>query len=168
MRTFQSILVPTDFSPPSEHAVERAFELAASQDAKVHLLHAYHVPSFPDGIALGVDVVKPIEQAAIQALAAVTETYRTRPEFGGVILKMGDPRDVILDHARALPADLIVMSTHSRSGLERWVLGSVAERVVRSAPCPVLVIPPPPKPVHLSGRPLPAKSRPSAPDTPAR
>lgn len=166
MTPFQTILVPTDFSAAAQHAVERAFALAATQGGKVHLLHAYSVPAFPDGVALGVDLVKPIEDAAIKSLGSETEKYRSRPEFGGVILAMGDAREVILHHARALPADLIVMSTHSRSGMERWMLGSVAERVVRNAPCPVLVVPPPPKPVHVSGRPPRTKGATTAAGTP--
>lgn len=153
MKPFQTILAATDFSEAAEHAVEQAFALAAAQGAKVHLLHAYHVPAFPDGVTVGVDLAGPLEAAAIKALGRQTERYRTRPEFGGVILEMGDAREVIVHHAQTLPADLIVMSSRSKSGLERWLLGSVAERVVRSAPCPVLVVPPPQRPMHVSDRP---------------
>lgn len=142
MMRFQTILVPTDFSEGADLAVQRAFDLASGQEGKVHLLHAYSVPSLPDGAAIGVDLVAPIEAAALKALGRETEKYRARAEFGGVILEMGDAREVILHHARTLPADLIVMGTHGRTGFQRWALGSVAERVVRSAPCPVLVVPP--------------------------
>jgi nucleotide-binding universal stress UspA family protein len=148
MSTFRTILAPTDFSESAAHAVARAFELAATHDAKVHLVHAYQIPPFPDGATVGADVVAPLEQAATRALGLEAQKYASRPEFGGVILEMGDAREVILHHARTLPADLIVMGTHGRSGIQRWALGSVAERIVRSAPCAVLVVPPDTAPEH--------------------
>ncbi len=142
MSLLRIILAPFDFSETATRAVAQAFELAALQGGKVHLLHAYNVPAFPDGLAVGVDIVTPVEQAAKKALAVESDKYASRPEFGGVILEMGDAREVILRHAQSLPADLIVMGTHGRTGFQHLLLGSVAERVVRGAPCPVLVVPP--------------------------
>jgi nucleotide-binding universal stress UspA family protein len=141
MSALRTILAATDFSENAARAVAQAFELAALQGGKVYLLHAYSIPVYPDGFVIGVDVVTPIEQAAKRALAIETDKYGSCSEFGGVILEMGDPREVIVRHARSLPADLVVMGTHGRSGFQHLLLGSVAENVVRTAPCPVLVVP---------------------------
>jgi nucleotide-binding universal stress UspA family protein len=135
------ILAATDFSETATSAVAQAFELAALQGSKVHLIHAYSVPGYPDGFALGVDVVGPLEQAAKRALGLEKEKYGSRPEFGGAILEMGDARDVILQHAKSLPADLIVVGTHGRRGFQHLLLGSVAEAIARRAACPVLIVP---------------------------
>jgi nucleotide-binding universal stress UspA family protein len=76
-------------------------------------------------------------QTAVDALAAAR---RDRTQFGQVLLKTGDARDVIDQTAKELGIDLIVMGTHGRRGLKRALLGSVAETVVRAAPCPVLTV----------------------------
>lgn len=146
MSMLQTILAPTDFSELAARAVAYAFELASVRGGKVHIVHVYNIPAYPDGMAVGVDIVTPLEQAAKQALAQEAEKYASRPEFGGTILEMGDARESIVRHAKLLNADLIVMGTHGRTGFRHMLLGSVAERVVRTAPCPVLVVPP----VHKS------------------
>lgn len=142
MPVLRTILAPTDFSDNAARAAAQAFQLAALQGGRVYLLHAYSVPAYPDGFAIGVDVVTPMEQAAQRALAIETDKYRARSEYGGAILELGDARDLIIRHAKSLHADLIVMGTHGRSGFQHLLLGSVAESVVRNAPCPVLVVPP--------------------------
>ena len=141
MSALQTILAPTDFSELAARAIAYAFELASARGGKVHIMHAYNVPTYPDGLAIGVDIVTPIEQAAQRALALQADKYASRPELGGVILEMGDARESIVRHAKQLSADLIVMGTHGRTGFSHMLLGSVAERVVRTAPCPVLVVP---------------------------
>lgn len=139
----RTILVPTDFSESAGDATARAFDLAAAFGAKIHLLHAYGIPPVPDamGMGVGIDMLGPIEEAAKRALTALTERYRQRPEFAAAQLKLGDARELIVGQAKQLPADLIVMGTHGRRGFQHLVLGSVAEAVVRHAPCPVLVVP---------------------------
>lgn len=151
----RTILVPTDFSESAHDATARAFDLAAVLGAQVHLLHAYSIPPVPDamGMGVGVDLLGPIEEAAQRELTALTQRYRARPEFGGAQLKLGDARELIVSQAGQLPADLIVMGTHGRRGFQHLLLGSVAEAVVRHAPCPVLVVPR-------------AKARPDQADTP--
>jgi nucleotide-binding universal stress UspA family protein len=141
MPALRNILAATDFSENATHAVAQAFELAALQGSKVHLVHSYSIPVYPDAFAVGVDIVTPIEQAAKRALAIEVEKYQGRPEFGGARVALGDAREEIVRLAKSLPADLIVMGTHGRTGFQHMLLGSVAERVVRSAPCPVLVVP---------------------------
>jgi nucleotide-binding universal stress UspA family protein len=142
MSASRIILAPTDFSELAARAVAYAFELARARGDKVHILHVFSVPAYPGGLAVGVDIVTPIEQAAKRALAMEADKYASHPEFGGVILEMGDPRESIVRHAKLLASDMIVMGTHGRSGFRHLLLGSVAERVVRTSPCPVVVVPP--------------------------
>lgn len=136
----KTILVPTDFSETAEPAVAYAFELAERLHASVHLLHAYDVPAFPDGMALGADVLTPITQAAERAMQIEAEKYRGHPQLASARSQMGEPSDLIARVARELPADLIVIGSHGRRGFRRLVLGSVAEAVLRAASCPVLIV----------------------------
>jgi nucleotide-binding universal stress UspA family protein len=107
------------------------------------VLHVYGIPPLPDamGIGVGVDIVGPIERAAERELETLSTRHRARPGWGGALLRMGDPRDMILQQAAQTRADMIVMGTHGRRGFEHLVLGSVAESVTRYATCPVLVVP---------------------------
>jgi len=143
MTTIRTILVPTDFSEPAETALAKAFQLAEKLGARIHLLHAYGIPPVPDamGMGVGVDLIGPIERAASAELKQLAQRYAQRPEYAGSLLELGDARDVIVRGAKQLSADLIVMGTHGRRGVQHFVLGSVAEGVVRNAPCPVLVVP---------------------------
>lgn len=139
----KNILVPTDLSPHAEAALDYACELAAKLGATVHLVDVIGVPALgvPElGIAVTstmIDSMVADAQAALEALAA---RKRTQVTIGQVLLKTGDARDMIDQTAKELGADLIVMGTHGRRGVSRALLGSVAETVVRTAPCPVLVI----------------------------
>lgn len=135
----QTILVPTDFGDGAAHALDYAIELAAKLGAKVHVVSALGMPA--TGLAdldVALSAVTGEEtiansQAALDALAA------TRPGLS-TMLRSGDAPDVIIQAAREIGADMIVMGTHGRRGLKRALLGSVAESVVRSAPCPVLTV----------------------------
>jgi universal stress protein A len=156
MQPIKIILAPTDFSESAARALRQAFELARALGAKVHILHVYGVPPLPDaaGMALGVDILGPLQQSAKQALAREVEAYARDPAFAEAALELGDARELILRSARCLPADLIVMGSHGRTGMQHFLLGSVAERTVRNAPCPVLVVP--------SSRPAPPDLTPAA------
>jgi nucleotide-binding universal stress UspA family protein len=142
MASLQTILAPTDFSDLAARAVAYAFELASMRGGKVHLMHVYTIPVYPDGMTVGVDIITSVESAAREALAKQADKYASRPELGSLILEMGDASEQIIRHAAALSANLIVLGTHGRTGFRHMLLGSVAERVVRSSPCPVLVVPP--------------------------
>ena len=139
----RSILVPVDFSDYSEAALDYAVALAAKLDAKLHLVHALGIPGLgvPElGVALTsslMDQMVKDNQAAIDKLA---QAHRTEVPIGNALLRTGDARDVIVQTADELGADLIVMGTHGRRGVSRALLGSVAETVVRTAPCPVLIV----------------------------
>lgn len=136
------ILVPTDLSEGAEQALAYACELARTLDAEVHLLNVVGIPSLgvPElGVAMTSTI---IDQLVTENQATLDEIARTRchARLGQVLIRSGDPRDMINRTAQELGADLIVMGTHGRRGITRALLGSVAETVVRSAPCAVLTV----------------------------
>ena len=140
------ILLPTDFSPYSGTATKYACELATRFDAELHLLHTLEVhlastPTFGMGLAIPM-YVNESRTAAEAALAGVLD-----PEWsaGRKVVKAvveGSPKVEIVRYARTQAIDLIVLATHGRSGLAHVLIGSVAENVVRTAPCPVLTVRP--------------------------
>ena len=162
---FRHVLVPTDFSEPANHALRYAVEEAVLHRAKVTLLHVqpmdagtdvYLVSGAPvSGPGAGFDVIAggrlgtaPVpaptvvrsdsSEAALTRLRdLVPEAFR---ETWEVAVAVGRPAETIVRLARERNADLIVMATHGRTGLEHVVMGSVAEKVVRLAPCPVLTV----------------------------
>lgn len=138
-----NILVPVDFSPPSEHALDYACELAGKLGATVHVLNVVPIPSLgvPElGAAMTSSVIEQLMQDNEAELARTVRARAGKTKLGAPILRTGDPRDVILHVAEELHCDLIVMATHGRRGLARALLGSVAEMVVRTAPVPVLTV----------------------------
>ncbi len=140
----RTILVPTDFSEHADHALSYAVELAAALDATLHLVHAISIgmPGLPEmGVAYGAMVMESTTKAAQEELEARATRYRDRVAVAPVRIEIGDAREVIDQIAKLIDADLIIMGTHGRRGLRRMLLGSVAETVVRTAPCPVLAVP---------------------------
>ncbi|MBX3157838.1 MAG: universal stress protein [Deltaproteobacteria bacterium] len=138
-----NILVPTDLSERAERALDYACDLAARLDATVHLVHVIAVPatSVPElGVALASTMIDALVDDDQRALDNLADSRRSRCRIGERILTTGDARDAICETAKELGVDLIVMGTHGRRGLVRALLGSVAESVVRSAPCPVLTV----------------------------
>lgn len=128
------ILVPIDFSERSRQALAYARSLAARCGATVELLHVVDV-SAVDGFVGHANPTVWLE-ALEDARRKIIELAKGDP----VKVLEGRPADVIIDHAQAVKADMIVMGSLGRTGLERLLVGSVAERVVRLAPCPVLVV----------------------------
>ena len=139
----KNILVPTDLSEGAQQALDYACELAAKLEATIHLLNVIGIPTLgvPElGVALTSTVIDQLIDDNQKALDAIADSKRSVAKIGEVVLKTGDARDVINATAKELGADLIVMGTHGRRGVARALLGSVAETVVRSAPCPVLTV----------------------------
>lgn len=131
------VVVPFDFSDHSKSALKRALEIA--DDAKnVHVVHVlpYLVPAEPGVVWASVDDSERMDHA----LESMRKALLT-PEFANVKLevRIGDPGQVAVNRATELGAELIVIGSHGRTGISRLFLGSVAERVVRLAHCPVLV-----------------------------
>ena len=137
------ILVPIDFSAHSDGALDRAVDFAKAFGAKIHLLHSYAVPvqgvlpydfAVPDGVW---DGIREAAESKLEELrqTVVSEGLEATGEVSPVI-----PSEAILAVAREIDADLIVMGTHGHTGLKHALLGSVAERTVRLAPCSVLTV----------------------------
>ena len=140
----RKILVPTDFSECADNALAYAVKLAAQLDATLHLVHAItiSVGSFPEiGVAQAAWAAETSMKNAQESIDKRSAQYADQVPFAPSVIDVGDARDVIDGIAATMGADLIVMGTHGRRGLRRFLLGSVAESVVRSAPCPVLTVP---------------------------
>lgn len=134
-----TILVPIDFEAPSQEALKTALAYAPKLGFSVVLVHVYTVPVFVyPGFSPIVTPGLPedIENAAKQALSKLAE------ESGHLktMLRMGDPAVEILSAVDELKPELVVMGTHGRKGFAHLILGSVAERVVRQCPVPVLTV----------------------------
>src|SRR5919108_2156639 len=133
------ILAPTDFSVSATQAATVAFELAPTVGAKLSLLHVIEVPVYAIEVALPREA---LERDARRELALLLPEAEAAHVGVTRLVDMGGPYQKIVETATAEQVDLIVMATHGRTGLSHLVLGSVAERVVRLAPCPVLTIRP--------------------------
>jgi len=139
---FKHILVPTDFGEPSGRAEKLALELAQSFNAMLTLLHAYEVPvyTYPQVDAIVVDLFTPIEQAAREQLDRELAAVQFKIPNAKSILRSGIPWREILSVIDEIRPDLVVMGTHGRRGVTHALLGSVAEKVVRLSPVPVLTV----------------------------
>jgi universal stress protein A len=145
MSRFKRLLVPTDFSPTSEIAFNYALDLAAREGASIHLLHAIEDASFaaayPDGLYVELPGLR--EQLITEGRRRLEETVLKCTAANVVAttqVVVGPPASSITAEANERGSDLIVMGTHGRSGFAHLVLGSVAERVLRTAQCPVLTV----------------------------
>lgn len=136
------LLVPHDFSDTAQHAMDLGLELARKLGASVTVMHVYELPSygFPDGPAMTADMAGRIEHVARRALEGVAGRARDAGVDVQSVLRQGLAWTEIVAVAEETKADMIVMGTHGRRGFTRMLLGSVAERVVRAAPCPVLTV----------------------------
>ena len=142
----QRILLPTDFSKYSATATSYACELATRFDAELHVLHTLesHLASMPD-FGMGLALPKYINEsraAAEKSLAGILDPKWSASRSVIQAVVEGSPIVEIIRYARKLDIDLIVLSTHGRAGLPHVIMGSVAESVVRTAPCPVLTVRP--------------------------
>jgi len=147
---WKRILCPVDFSDASRAAMEVAADLAKRFGGEVVLLHAYPVPgyTFPDGSVVASP--KMMQELADQAKKHLDEWRSDAEKLLGAPrvaaeTAIGEPAAEILALAKARGADLVVMGTHGRTGLEHALMGSIAERVVRRAHCPVLTVRPSPR-----------------------
>lgn len=140
--TVQHILVPTDFSADAEQAVDYAITLASAFRARVTLLHVIYEVLWAAGevaMTLPPSYFAELEAATQQQMEKALQRVRSAGLEGDTMVVYGLPFEHIVAVARDQGVDLIVMGTHGRTGLKHVLMGSVAERVVRMAPCPVLV-----------------------------
>ena len=143
MPSIKKILAPIDFSEVSNRSLDYAVDLAAQVKAAVSVIHVYEIPvyAFADGaIITPPEVAAELAGRAQKSLdAAVAERSDRGVEISGTLTN-GSPREEILRLAKEGNADLIVMGTHGRRGLPRAIMGSVAERVLRTSEIPVLTV----------------------------
>lgn len=147
---FSTIVVPTDFSEHSDHAMRYARTLASEPGVSLHLLHVVDMPIVPvlwsadlyvpDLATREVEAIKDAERRLDRERAALAE----QGVSVSTAVVLGHAARAITEHASEIGADLVVMSTHGRTGLAHLAMGSVAEQVVRTAPCPVLSLRPRP------------------------
>jgi nucleotide-binding universal stress UspA family protein len=144
MSRIKRLLVPTDFSPASEIALQYAIDLAPP-GASIHVLHVVDdtglAASYPDGLDVDIPAVRRqlVADAESRLEAEVHKVWAPHTVLTTEVLA-GRPIGVIVQTAKARHADLIVMGTHGRSGFAHLMLGSVTERVLRTAHCPVLAV----------------------------
>jgi nucleotide-binding universal stress UspA family protein len=141
--TIKKILAPTDFSPASEKGLKYALRFAREFGAEVTLLHILE-PIVPFAFE-GVPMRLPIEETGWSDAARALKALEVSTRAKGVttvraLTRQGIASHEIVDAAKELDVDLIVMATHGYTGLKHFCIGSTAERVVRAAPCPVLVV----------------------------
>ena len=143
----RTLVVGTDFSPASEHALQYAVDLAAQLGASVEVVHAFAVPAF--NLPIEGAVISPAEYAVQQSSDAqeqldqqlAGQAARGVPLRGH--LRAGTAHEELVHFADEVAADLIVVGTHARRGAAHLLLGSVAENVVRASRIPVLTVTPP-------------------------
>jgi nucleotide-binding universal stress UspA family protein len=144
MVAIKNILVATDFSEPSGVALAYGRDLARTYHAKLHILHVVEDVMrrfLPDVGLMGTDLQQNIDVGARRDLdALVRDDDRTDLGAVAVITRGTNFADAIVAYAKTNPIDLIVTGTHGRGAVQHFLMGSVAERVVRTAPCPVLTV----------------------------
>jgi len=138
-----TILVPTDFSPDAEAALEHAIDFAKLFGARIHLLHSYYIApqaatpwsySFPAGL------IDEVRQDALRRVEELRKKLKERGVESSDEVSSEPPSMSIISCAERQKADLIVMGTRGLTGVKHVLLGSVAERTIRHAPCPVLTV----------------------------
>jgi len=145
MIVIKNILVPTDFEAPSEQALRYGRHFARQFGSTLHVLHTVQNVMIPGGAEVPVAAVQQVE-AGLETVAKrqmddlVTEDDRTSFKVVTAVRTAASAAADIVDYAGANAIDLIVMGTHGRGVIGHLLMGSVAERVVRSAPCPVLTV----------------------------
>ena len=142
------VLVATDLSEFSNYVVDYACEFASEVGAELILVHGVE-PVYLAGPSFGPEVSHPVlkeqrKRHALKTMAELLEKLENRKvPVADHVIGIGLPDQVIVDHAKRLNADVIIVGTHGRSGFRRLMIGSVAERVVRTAECFVLTVRPP-------------------------
>jgi nucleotide-binding universal stress UspA family protein len=140
-----TILVPLDFSPHAERALDLAIDLAAKLGTKtIHLLHVHHPPPIPTPLPGSGPSHQEVEERVLEDAANALTALSKRVETASIGVEqavyVGSPAEIICAQAATRRADLVVMGTRGRTGLRHVLLGSVAERTVAHAPCPVLTV----------------------------
>jgi len=144
MQPFEKILVPVDFSNDSAHAVRMGIDIARRYGAALTLLHVYQPIAYPMPIGHAF-FTQPQLDRLFESIRNHLDALLVEIRSGGVSqadarLEQGVPATEICESAKQMGYDLIVMGTQGRTGIAHFLVGSVAERVIRMAPCPVLTV----------------------------
>ncbi len=145
----KNILVPTDFSEYSDAALKKAIDIAEQYKAKIYLLHVIdeQIRQCAVDYCIGAEVVERLEAESIKAAndklqkeaAAIGKAKKLKIVFD---VKNGNPAEVILKEQQEKKIDLVVIASHGKTGLMKQLMGSVADKVVKGAKCPVIVVKP--------------------------
>jgi len=139
MATFKHVMAATDFSETSRRAVELAVSLARDTGALLTVVHACEVPAYAE-LPLPTEVYAAVEKEAQATMGTLLASLRDACPGARGMVKVGAPLEQLLAAAAETKADVLVLGTHGRRGVAHALLGSVAERVVRLAPIPVLTV----------------------------
>jgi nucleotide-binding universal stress UspA family protein len=137
---YERILVPTDGSPAAEAAVEQAVSLAKQYDATIHALYVVDTSAYSTLEAGAEVIINALEEEGEQAVEDIAEAGSEAGVEVETTVTAGTAYRSILEYVDNHDIDLIIMGTHGRRGLDRYLLGSVTERVVRTADVPVLTV----------------------------
>ncbi|WP_129115881.1 universal stress protein [Halegenticoccus tardaugens] len=137
---YTEILLPTDGSPPADAALEHAFDLAKRYDARLHALFVVQNDVYTRFTADAGVIANALDEEARATLDGIEATASENGIDVVTTVAEGRPYEEILAYADEAGIDLVVMGTHGRSGLDRYLIGSVTERVVRAADAPVLTV----------------------------
>lgn len=161
--TIKRILVPTDFSDPALKAIDYAIDFVGAHNAELLLLNVVEPIRHTRMITDVSEILEHHRTEAAETLTKLEQRTRRRHRKCRSEVHFGVPYEVIADVAKKWKADLIIIATHGHTGLYHLFLGSVAERVVRIAECPVLTVraaeAPSPKPGRGSSKPRSKSSR---------
>ncbi len=140
----KSILVPTDFSETSDRALDWAIEIALPRKAEIHIIHVLEPIAYPVEWLEGFSGMEALEDViagnARKALEKLANKVRNTDLPVQTSLVFGYPPEAIISYVKEHNISMVCMGSHKRSGLEKLIIGSTTEKVVRQAPCPVLVI----------------------------
>ncbi|MDP6924417.1 MAG: universal stress protein [Candidatus Scalindua sp.] len=142
MISLNEILCPIDHSDCSKEALKYAVTFAMKNEAKLLLLHVINIRSFNealDGMSAQIPNEETIEQLRVKLLECIPEEIRDDMDVEAIVTQ-GIPFAEIISTAKEKEIDMIVIGSHGRTGISHMMLGSVSEKVVRKAPCPVLTV----------------------------
>jgi nucleotide-binding universal stress UspA family protein len=148
MQPIKIIVVPTDFSPASTRALRYACNLADATGASLHIIHVVENPYLPNAFAgyyspLPAEFLEDLDRRTRAELESQLTAEEKSKYSAAFVLRTGSPAHEILEYLDEEEAiDLVVMATAGRGGVARLMMGSVADKIVRSAPCPVLTLHP--------------------------
>lgn len=144
MKPFHRILFATDFTEASEPALAEAIDMAKGDGTELLIAHAYQLPNAGQAqtAAGGVydEWLQELRDRVAERLEPLVEKARSEGVKAEALILTGTPYEAITEAAAEQAADLVIMGTHGRRGVSRFFLGSVASRVISSAPCPVLTV----------------------------